>query len=212
MFGYDAGANMPGADGVSAGLDAPSRRVALFMSDTTAASNFGGTSGGALFDAAIKWAAEVITVPRIISVTPTLGPVTTVVTITGLNFGITQGSSTLTFNGVAAVPTSWADKKIVAPVPIFSSTGPIVVTVNGVASNGLIFSVGDVDSDSDGLPDWWEIQYFGNLSQTASGNPDGDSLTNLQEFQQGRNPTKNALADDGTGVNLRLHTPLAPSP
>ena len=212
IFGYDAGANMPGADGVSAGLDAPSRRVALFMSDTTAASNFGGTSGGALFDAAIKWAAEVITVPRIISVTPTLGPVTTVVTITGLNFGITQGSSTLTFNGVAAVPTSWADKKIVAPVPIFSSTGPIVVTVNGVASNGLIFSVGDVDSDSDGLPDWWEIQYFGNLSQTASGNPDGDSLTNLQEFQQGRNPTKNALADDGTGVNLRLHTPLAPSP
>jgi hypothetical protein len=211
IFGYAAGANMPGADGVSAGLDAPSRRVALFMSDTTAFSNFGNTSGGALFDAAIKWAAEVVTVPTIISFTPPSGPVGTVVTITGVNFGITQGSSTLMFNGVAASPTSWNHNKIVAPVPIFSSTGPIVVTVNGVASNALIFSVGDVDSDSDGLPDWWEIQYFGNLSQTASGDPDGDSLTNLQEFQQGRNPTKNALADDGTGVNLRLHTPLAPS-
>ncbi len=210
IFGYDAGANMPGADGVSAGLDAPSRRVALFMSDTTAASNFGNTNGGPLFDAAIKWAAEVVTVPTIVSVSPTSGPIGTVVTITGLNFGIIQGTSTLTFNGVAATPTSWADKKIVAAVPIFAATGPVVVKVTGVASNALIFSVGDVDSDDDGLPDWWEIQYFGNLSQTASGDPDGDSLTNLQEFQQGRNPTKNALADDGTGVNLRLHTPLIP--
>jgi hypothetical protein len=210
IFGYDAGVNMPGADGVSAGLDAPSRRVALFMSDTTAASNFGNTNGGLLFDAAIRWAAEVVTVPTIVSVTPTSGPIGTVVTINGLNFGIIQGASTITFNGVAATPTSWADKKIVAAVPIFAATGPIVVKVNGVVSNGLIFSVGDVDSDSDGLPDWWEIQYFGNLSQTASGDPDGDGLTNLQEFQQGRNPTKNAVADDGNGVNLRLHTPLIP--
>ena len=34
-----------------------------------------------------------------------------------------------------------------------------------------------VDSDNDGVPDRWEIKYFGNLDQTAS----GDGLTNFQE-------------------------------
>jgi hypothetical protein len=47
IFGYATGAVMPG-------LTAPARRVGLFMYDTSAASFT--TSGGALFDAAIKWA------------------------------------------------------------------------------------------------------------------------------------------------------------
>jgi hypothetical protein len=44
------------------------------------------------------------------------------------------------------------------------------------------------DSDGDGLADRWEMQYFGNLSQTASGDWDGDGLMNLQEYQNGTNP------------------------
>ena len=39
---------------------------------------------------------------------------------------------------------------------------------------------------------------FGNLNQTAAGDPDSDGLTNLQEFQYGTNPT-NAYST-GTGV------------
>ena len=45
------------------------------------------------------------------------GPVGTIVTISGLNFGATQGTSTLTFNSAAASPTSWSDKNIVVAVP-----------------------------------------------------------------------------------------------
>jgi hypothetical protein len=134
----------------------------------------------------------------------------TTVTVTGINFGTTQGSNTLKFNGVAASPTSWTDKTIVSSVPLFASTGPVVVTVSGVASNGLVFAVGEIDSDADGLPDNWEIQYFGNLNQTATGDPDGDGINNLQEYQQGRNPTKSALTDPGDFVNLKVHTPLSP--
>ena len=74
----------------------------------------------------------------------------------------------------------------------------------------MVFAVGEIDTDSDGLPDNWEIQYFGNLSQTATGDPDGDGLNNLQEYQQGRNPTKSALTDSGDFVNLKVHTPLFP--
>ena len=46
-----------------------------------------------------------------------------------------------------------------------------------------------VDNDHDGLNDPWEIQYFGNLDQSPSGDPDGDGLSNLQEYQNGTNPT-----------------------
>lgn len=201
IFGYDAGAAMTG-------LNAPARRVGLFMTDVTA--NSFNTNGGALFDATIKWATELITKPVIDSVTPTLGPVGTSVTITGVNFGAAQGTSALTFNGVAASPTSWTDKSIVSSVPLFASTGPVVVTVSGIASNGLVFAVGEIDSDADGLPDNWELQYFGNLNQTATGDPDSDGLTNLQEYQQGRNPTKSALTDPGDFVNLKVHAPLSP--
>ncbi len=46
-----------------------------------------------------------------------------------------------------------------------------------------------LDTDGDGLIDSWEQFYFGNLSQNAAGNPDGDSGTNLQEQAAGSNPT-----------------------
>lgn len=44
------------------------------------------------------------------------------------------------------------------------------------------------DSDSDGLPDAWEITYFGNLSQIATGDPDFDGLNNIREYSTGANP------------------------
>jgi len=46
-----------------------------------------------------------------------------------------------------------------------------------------------LDSDGDGLPDSWELAYFGNLNQTATGDFDGDGVSNLQEFLDGTDPT-----------------------
>jgi len=48
--------------------------------------------------------------------------------------------------------------------------------------------VGGEDSDNDSLPDWWEYSAFGDLDQLANQDPDGDGLSNLQEYQQGTNP------------------------
>jgi hypothetical protein len=50
------------------------------------------------------------------------------------------------------------------------------------------------DFDGDGLPDVWELRYFGNLLQGATGDFDGDGLSNLQEYQLGTSPV---LADTG---------------
>jgi hypothetical protein len=80
-------------------------------------------------------------VPIISSLSPTSGSVGTSVTIAGANFGSTQGSSTIKFNGTTATPTSWNSGSIVAPVPTGATTGPIVVTVSNVASNGANFTV-----------------------------------------------------------------------
>ncbi len=79
--------------------------------------------------------------PTIASLSPTSGPVGALVTITGTNFGGTQGTSTVTFNGTPATPTSWSSTSIVAPVPAGATTGNVVVTVAGVASNGVSFTV-----------------------------------------------------------------------
>jgi len=79
--------------------------------------------------------------PTISSLSPTSGPVGQSVTINGSNFGSSQGSSTVKFNGTTATPTSWSSTKIVAPVPSGATTGNVVVTVSGAASNGKSFTV-----------------------------------------------------------------------
>jgi hypothetical protein len=95
--------------------------------------------------------------PTITSVSPSSGPTGTAVTITGSNFGATQGSSTVMFNGTAATVTSWSATSIGVTVPSGASTGNVVVTVNGIASNGVSFTVtgGTGGNGSWGSADTW---------------------------------------------------------
>ena len=73
--------------------------------------------------------------------------------------------------------------------------------IQGQDVNWKVGGLGDskLDTDADGLPDLWERNYFANLSQTASGDPDGDGLTNLQEYQMGTNPAV-FTDDDADGL------------
>jgi len=57
----------------------------------------------------------------------------------------------------------------------------------------------DLDLDQDALPDWWEYQYFGNLGQTPSADPDGDGLNNAAEYAAGTNPESRDSDGDGMG-------------
>ncbi len=83
----------------------------------------------------------VLATPSITSLNPTSGSAGTMVTITGTNFGSTQGTSTVTFNGTAGAPGAWSATSITLPVPTAAATGNVVVTVNGVASLGVNFTV-----------------------------------------------------------------------
>ncbi|HMF95665.1 MAG TPA: Ig-like domain-containing protein [Vicinamibacterales bacterium] len=82
-----------------------------------------------------------VSAPTVTTLTPNSGPAGTAVTIGGANFGSAQGTSTVTFNGLAASPSSWSDTSITVPVPSTATTGPVVVIVNGVSSNSVAFTV-----------------------------------------------------------------------
>jgi YD repeat-containing protein len=84
-----------------------------------------------------------VSAPTISNLSPGVGPVGTSVTVTGSGFGATQGTSTVKFNSVTGAPTNWSNTSIVCPVPPGATTGPVVVTVGGTASNGSTFTVAD---------------------------------------------------------------------
>ena len=51
------------------------------------------------------------------------------------------------------------------------------------------FELPTSDVDGNGLPDAWEQQYFGRSGVDPAADTDGDGLTNLQEYQNGSDPT-----------------------
>ena len=59
----------------------------------------------------------------------------------------------------------------------------------------------DPDTDVDGMGDWWEAMYFGNLNQTNSGDYDIDKLVNLYEYYAGTDPTAGFVDTDGDGMS-----------
>jgi hypothetical protein len=58
----------------------------------------------------------------------------------------------------------------------------------------LLQAAQSVDSNRDGLPDDWQLQYFGSLSSGPQADPDGDGFNNFTEFAFGTNPTNSASA------------------
>src|SRR5947207_9490387 len=50
-------------------------------------------------------------------------------------------AGTVTFNGTAAATTSWSATSIVTSVPAGAATGNVEVTMGGIASNGVTFTV-----------------------------------------------------------------------
>ncbi len=60
------------------------------------------------------------------------------------------------------------------------------------------------DTDGDGLSDSWERGHFGDLSQGAMDDPDGDELSNVLEQQYGTDPRDSDTDDDGTNDGLEV--------
>jgi len=85
---------------------------------------------------------------------------------------------------------------------VTNSNFTLTCSLNGVSSVRYInITIAEpiTDSDSDGLLDSWELQYFGNLNSSATMDNDDDGLSNTEEFSLATNPI---IPDtDGDGVN-----------
>ena len=78
-------------------------------------------------------------VPTISRIAPPSGSTGTTVTLTGSGFG---GATSVTFNGVAAITFNVTSAtSMTAVVPATATTGNVIVTTGGGASNGILFTV-----------------------------------------------------------------------
>jgi O-glycosyl hydrolase len=82
--------------------------------------------------------------PAFSSMTPTAGLPGYLVTITGTNFGATQGLGTVTFGSIPASINSWSNTSITAYVPQGVTSGAVAVSINGTSgasAGGSTFNV-----------------------------------------------------------------------
>lgn len=120
-----------------------------------------------------------------------------VATVPKTAFGASSGWSGVVATSEETVST------IVGSIP---GLGPTLYTGDTASSTepytlGAGIGVGsDGDLDDDGLPDDWEIEHFTNITaQNGTGDPDGDGLTNQDEFERGTDP--NEADSDGDGFD-----------
>ena len=135
-----------------------------------------------------------------------------------------SGTNSLLATGTAGTGwTTWVSQ------PAFSLNGSSLAfqswdsgLVNGDFNRAGDVFAGDLsgwpalDSDGDGIPDWWMIEYFGHPTgqagdlSLAQDDADGDGMSNLQEYLAGTDPTNPnsllalSIATDATGTNLFL--------
>ncbi|MCU0782522.1 MAG: carboxypeptidase-like regulatory domain-containing protein, partial [Verrucomicrobia bacterium] len=66
---------------------------------------------------------------------------------------------------------------------------PFNFKISGDINPKTVFRVRSwIDSQGVGIPDWWQLQYFGDVGVDPYGNAAGDGWNNLQKFQNGMNP------------------------
>ncbi|NCC53071.1 MAG: hypothetical protein EOM20_17920 [Spartobacteria bacterium] len=79
------------------------------------------------------------------------------------------------------VATQWLD-----------GTGIGIVFTDALSGIEVAFNnvqVRETDANTNGLPDWWEIEFFGGLTNiAATADEDGDGLDNLEELYYGYDP------------------------
>jgi len=124
------------------------------------------------------------------------GNVGNTVVLDGTYFGTSQGSSTVTFNGVSASISSWSDTQIGTSVPSGATSGSLVVTVNGVASNSINFrvlvaaAISGVSPSSGGT----------GTSVTISGTNLGDASDSIQVWFNGAIATPTSVSENSIVV------------
>lgn len=79
------------------------------------------------------------------------------------------------------------------------------LTMNSEHMAEAIYLPLNEDTDSDGLPDWWEMYNFANLNSGPDDDPDNDGFSNSAELSDNSNPRDPASIPTGPSI---VHVPL----
>ena len=82
------------------------------------------------------------------------------------------------------------------------SQNPATLTINTATTAVAHYLPTTQDSDADGIPDWYEIEYYGDLSQTAASDTDGDGIPLTTESIRAYHPLVKDTLEEG-GVSRR---------
>lgn len=105
---------------------------------------------------------------------------------------------------MGALPAAGGWVRLEVPASMFELEGHIIegVTFTLYGGRAAWGAAGRLipDMDGNGLEDAWEQANFGHLGVSASADPDGDGMSNLEEFKNGTNPNNgdqnsNTLSD-----------------
>ncbi len=113
---------------------------------------------------------------------------------TNREYTVTATNSTMRLSFVSLVAGGYGPVlDNVSLIPVLPP--PAAYTVVITNSSGSVTSAPAnilFDTDGNGLPDSWEIAYFGATGQDPNADPDGDGVSNLQEYLDGTDPTNPA--------------------
>ncbi len=80
------------------------------------------------------------------------------------------------------------------------------LTMNAARDAVAVYLPEMQDDDSDSLPDWWELFYFGSLDTSGTNDFDGDGFSQSSELADQSDPRDPTSIPTGPSI---LHTPLA---
>jgi hypothetical protein len=117
-------------------------------------------------------------------------------------------------NTVITTPNLWGQTNSGYRFAFWDLAGVRQVDALGMARGSFSFTVtADViatahylseseDSDGDGLLDWWELNFFSDLTQDGASDSDADGMSLAEEHGRGYNPTLQDSIDEG-GISRR---------
>jgi hypothetical protein len=83
------------------------------------------------------------------------------------------------------VPWTVAQTLIGSETTNYTVTTVPLTNAETVFFNALAYTL---DSDNVGIPDWWQLKYFGYVGIDPNGDPAGDGWSNIQKYENGMNP------------------------
>jgi len=87
-----------------------------------------------------------------------------------------------------SLPFTLAPRPGPAVATIYAKFRDAALNESTVEHDSILLHVGG-DADNDGLPDSWELRYFGHLGFGPNDDPDRDNFSNREEFRNGWDPT-----------------------